>query len=295
MPDSGTKQRVGTDRPLASEVDIFGLTHPGKVRDLNADHFLIASLHKLLKVHHSSLPRDSFTDRVSGAWVHIFLVADGVGAGPGGPAASSRTVEAIAEYVIRSMDTYYELDPGDEEHLIDKLSRSVRHSHEVVLGAAGREELASMATTLTMVAIRWPRAYMVHVGDSRCYRLRDGRLELMSRDQTMAQDLVDAGALDPETAQKSPLAHVLVSAVGGQEPKPYVHVEDCRREDVMLLCSDGLTKHVTEKEIGEILDRHRSAEDGCRRLVDLAIERGGSDNVTVVIGRVRSGDGDQST
>jgi protein phosphatase len=143
------------------------------------------------------------------------------------------------------------------------------------------------ATTLTMAAVLWPRAYLVQVGDSRCYRLRDGTLQLLSEDQTIAQALVESGALTPEEAQKSPFRGVLASAVGGPTAEPMTTATDCRWDDVLLLCTDGLTRHVTDEEIQDELRSIESAEQSCRRLIDVALERGGRDNVTVVIGRLR--------
>jgi protein phosphatase len=145
-----------------------------------------------------------------------------------------------------------------------------------------------MATTLTMVAVLWPHAFLVHVGDSRCYRLRDGKLELLSRDQTLAEALREDGTLTEPEADRSPLKHVLVSALGSAEATPQTSVQECRWEDVMLLCTDGLTKHVTDDEIAAVLRNIFSAEQACQDLVDLVLARGGSDNVTVVIGRLRS-------
>jgi protein phosphatase len=150
-----------------------------------------------------------------------------------------------------------------------------------------RSDGHGMATTLTMVATIWPRAYLVQVGDSRCYRLRGGRLERLSRDQTMAEAMVDAGALTQTAAERSPLKNMLASALGGREAKVVTRRSDIEWDDVMLLCSDGLTKHVSEAEIEAELQAVQSAETTCRHLVDLALERGGSDNVTVVVGRLK--------
>jgi protein phosphatase len=164
----------------------------------------------------------------------------------------------------------------------------VERSHEAVRQAGEADSFTSgMATTLTMVAARWPRVYLLHVGDSRCYRLRDGKLELLTRDQTLAQALVDAGALPPEAKEESGLRHVLWSAVGGSEARIEAQAGDLRLGDDMVLCSDGLTKHVSDAEIQAQLDSGGSAEATCHQLVELALARGGTDNVTVIIGRIR--------
>lgn len=276
-----------SDVPRPAVIDVFGLTHPGRVRPDNQDQFLIASLHKVMKVHHSSLPPEHLGQLTSDSRGFVFLVADGVGGGPGGRLASGTAMQAIVDYVIHAMDLNVRLDPKTEAMFLDQLRVSVERGHEKIR-ASGEEGRRGMATTLTMVAVRWPRAYLVHVGDSRCYRLRKHRLDRMTRDQTMAQVLMDAGALTPNTAERSDLKHILWSALGGREARPELVTEDVEVGDVMLLCSDGLTKHVSDTEIRDALDRAVDAETMCTDLVSLALERGGTDNVTVVIGRTSS-------
>lgn len=275
-------------RPVSSDVDLFGLTDRGQVRKENQDQFLIATLHKLLRVHQSSLPADDITPLISDSRGWLFLVADGVGGRPDGQAASGTAVKTIAHYVTHLTDLYRRLDPAKETVFLQELEESVRKTHEVLKTESERDYAGKGgATTLTMVAALWPRAYLVQVGDSRCYRLRDGRLELMSKDQTVAQALVDSGSITETEAHRSPLQGVLASALGGREASPMTRTSEIRWDDVMLLCTDGLTKHVTDREIEAELREVRSAETSCRRLVQLALERGGTDNVTVVIARLK--------
>jgi protein phosphatase len=139
-----------------------------------------------------------------------------------------------------------------------------------------------------MFASFWPRAFVVHVGDSRAYRYRDGHLERLTTDQTFAQMMVQAGALTPAGAEASHLKHILWSAIGSQEVVPEVMMTDVTRRGVILLCTDGLTTHVTDDEIKNHLASCTSAEETCHKLVDLALARGGQDNVTVVVARVRN-------
>jgi protein phosphatase len=275
-------------RPVSSDVDVHGVTHAGRVRGENQDQFLIASLHKLLRVHQSSIAPDDLTSLISESRGYLFVVADGVGGRPDGRAASGTALRTIAHYVTHLTDLYRRVDADKEAMFLTELERSVRKSHEVLVEWAEREHGGrGGATTLTLVAVLWPRAYLVQVGDSRCYRLRDGRLERMSRDQTIVQALVDAGALTAAEAHRSPFHGVLASALGGRDAEPETSATDCRWEDVLLLCTDGLTRHVTDDEIQHELRAMVSSEASARRLVDLALERGGEDNVTVVIGRLR--------
>ncbi len=280
-------------RPTSSNIDVFGLSDRGRVRSENQDQFLIASLHKLLRVHQSSLPPEDITTLVSESRGYILLVADGVAGRPDGQAASGTVVKTIAHHVTHLMDLYRRLDSNNESTFVAELEKSVLKSHDVLL-AEGKQAYAGRggATTLTMVAALWPHAYVIQVGDSRCYRLRDGRLERMTDDQTLAQALVERGALRDSEARRSPLSGVLASALGGPEVTPRIYATDCRWDDVVLLCSDGLTRHVTdeelEAELRAIHTRRGGAQESCQRLVRLALDRGGEDNVTVVIGRLKN-------
>lgn len=287
-PDSARTSASAELRPSSTDVDMFGLTDRGQVRRENQDQFLIATLHKVLRVHQSSLPADDITPLISDNRGFLFLVADGVGGRPDGQAASGTAVRSIAHYVTHLTDLYRRLDPEKEGAFLTELEESVRKTHDILRVESEKEYGGKGgATTLTMVAALWPRAYLVQVGDSRCYHLREGHLELMSKDQTVAQALVDLGALSQTEARRSPLSGVLSSALGGSEATPQTRTVEILWGDVMLLCTDGLTKHVTDAEIEAELLQIRSSEESCRKLVQLALERGGTDNVTVVIARVK--------
>src|SRR5207244_9509067 len=138
----------------------------------------------------------------------------------GGETASRAAVEAVASYVTNAMNCYYTADPRDEGVFLEALREAARQSHEAVLerarqsGEGGGEEGRGMATTLTLVLAVWPMLYILQVGDSRCYRLRNGVLEQLTRDQTMAQDLVDQGVLPAANVHRSPFATVLSSSIG---------------------------------------------------------------------------------
>lgn len=275
------------ERPTRDNIDVFGVTHVGKRRSENQDHFLIASLHKTMNLIQTSLPAEAVGELNSPSRGYVFLVADGVGGVPGGSDASQTAVGAIVDYVLRAMDLYVQLDPDVEPAFLAELQRSVEQSHEVVRKAGESDnDRFGMATTLTMVCIRWPRGYLVHVGDSRCYRLRDGALELLTKDQTMAQAMLDAGAISPDQAESSGLQHVLYSAIGATRADPLTLTTDVRWDDVMLLCSDGVTKHVSDEEIRQALARKEPAEAVARGLLELTLSRGATDNTTLVVGRL---------
>jgi protein phosphatase len=140
-----------------------------------------------------------------------------------------------------------------------------------------------------MALLVWPRAYIVHVGDSRAFYLRKGRLRQLTRDQTTGEYMVASGAWTEEQAKKAPIGGTLVSALGGQEMTPSVGLVDLQPGDTLLLCSDGLTRHVADDRITELLGRPTDAATACRELVDEALAGGGHDNITVITARMQAG------
>ncbi len=266
--------------------DVFGCTHVGKVRKVNQDQFLVATLHKLMRIHQTSLP-DVEQARMTGEQQGtLAVVADGVGGQLAGEHASQTAVESIAQYVTQVMKCYYTLDPSEESDFVQQLLLGVELANDAVMSAARDDpERAGMATTLTLAKIMGNRVYVVQVGDSRAYLAHDGSLSQITRDQTLAQDLVDQGVMSVHTAEHSPYSHVLSSAIGGRA-LPVVSTLDLHDGDTLLLCTDGLTKHVTNDEILNLILSADSAETCCQDLLSLALERGGSDNVTAVVCRV---------
>jgi protein phosphatase len=278
------------DRPRDDELDLFGLTHRGLVRRENQDHFLLATVHRQVLVHGTSLPAAETLPLRGERLATLMLVADGVGGGAAGSEASRLTVEAITRYVSSTLRSYHEAGTAAEGELLEMLREAALGAHAAVLAdATGNPDHAGMATTLTLALAVWPWAYVVQVGDSRCYCFRDGALSQVTRDQTVAQDLVDQGVLAADRASDSAFGHVLASAIGGPEAVPVVTRIDIReRGSVLLLCTDGLTKHVSEAEIAERVGAMESSEWLCRSLLSLALGRGGNDNITILAGRARA-------
>src|SRR6478752_7998294 len=207
-------------KPDDDELDVFGLTHTGKVRTENQDQFLLAALHKRLTVLRSSLSEAQLLPFAERRLAFIAMVADGVGGGAGGAEASSTTVEAATEYIIHSMDCYDRKDAG-EEAFIHALEDAALKAHEVVQAKAKQnEDQARMATTLTLWMGVWPWYYLLQVGDSRYYLYQDGTLTQITRDQTIAQELLDQGIFTRAIAERSHFKNVLSSAIGGESSVP---------------------------------------------------------------------------
>ena len=276
-------------KPADSDLDFFGLTHQGLVRKENQDHFLICTVHKIMLVRSTSLRNPELLEMPSPRLASFSMVADGAGGLAGGETASRAAVEAIASYVTDTMRTFYRSDPSDDDAFLAELQEAAARSHQAVVARAEESgDPKGMATTLTLLLGVWPHLYILHVGDSRYYRLREGTLELLTRDQTMAQDLVDSGILPQANIKKSPFAHVLSSSLGGTS-SPVVTRNDIQPGDVQLLCSDGLTKHVSDERIHEVLLNLTSSQQACQTLVDEALAAGGTVNVTVVVLRLKTG------
>jgi serine/threonine protein phosphatase PrpC len=143
-----------------------------------------------------------------------------------------------------------------------------------------------MATTLTLFFGVWPWYYLLQVGDSRHYLFREGVLTQISRDQTIAQDLVEKGVFTRAVAERSRLSDVLSSAIGADEATPVVTRLQSMWGNVHLLCTDGLTKHVSDERIAERLSSPMSAKETCEALLQDALDGGGTDNVTIIVGRL---------
>ena len=264
-----------------TRIDAFGLSHAGKVRPANEDHFAIMTLQKSVQLRGTNLQDTSILDRLRRPEVHLLVVADGVGGAAGGKIASGVAVRAVVEYLAEAVGCVQDFDVDREQAFLDHLSRAVERGHERLKEMFQTQ--GGPATTLTMVTLLWPRAYVVHVGDSRGYYLRNGRLKQFTRDQTMGDYLVDIGAVTEQHAQKAGLYNVLSSAVGG-DLVPSVGIVDLADGDVLLLCTDGLTKHVPDERIVQLL-ASGSAESIAQSLIDAALEGGGSDNVTVIVAK----------
>jgi PPM family protein phosphatase len=273
-------------RPRDEEIDVYGLTHPGKVRTENQDHFLICALKKQMVVRLTSLPDADNLMAEPERLASLAMVADGVGGGAKGAEASRIALEAVAKYVSSSMRCYYAQGSADDRELSKTLQEGASQCHmELLRRGEENPEYRGMATTLTLYLGVWPRAYLLQVGDSRAYLLRRGELIQITRDQTMAQELVDLGVLSREDASDSPLAHRLSSSIGGSQTAPVVTRFEMTWGNVLLLCSDGVTKHVSDERLRERLRTMTSAKQVCEDLLQDALEGGGSDNITVIVGR----------
>jgi serine/threonine protein phosphatase PrpC len=261
-----------------------GLTDPGRVRPVNEDQFAIAEVRRVMRVLQSSIsqPETLLGDQLG----HFLVVADGIGGHRGGDYASAMAVMGIENLLLNTIGWLCRLQG---EGVLGELHQALRIADQWVEEAAGRQpELHGMGTTLTMAYVTGSTLYVAHVGDSRCYLWRQGRLERLTRDHTYVESLVQGGVLTPEQAANHNLRNVVTNAVGGGTSgvQPEVHKHPLAGGDVILLCTDGLTGMVPDDELSAILARESSPEAACRRMIDQANARGGQDNITTVVARL---------
>ena len=273
-------------KPRDEEVDVYGITHRGNVRKENQDHFLICSLEKRIRVHQTSLPEADRLLQQGERLAFLAMVADGVGAGAKGEVASRLAVETVTRYVAETMRCYYDSEAHDDQAFDDALQDAAWKCHASVAAEAEADpDRRGMATTLTLWIGVWPRAYLLQLGDSRYYLFRNDTLSKISRDQTMAQELLDQGVLSHSNAFNTRWANVLSSSIGGQQTAPVVTRMDQDWNNIGLLCSDGLTKHVSDERIAERLRHMKSCKQACEDLLQDALDDGGTDNITIIVGQ----------
>jgi protein phosphatase len=266
-------------------IEAHGMTHPGKVRSVNQDQYLVADLQKSLLVKGTTLNLEERTRLLGGIQGELLVVADGMGGHAGGGRASRIAVDTLARYVLNTMPWFFRLDVSHPDELEQVLASALETCEAHIADAENRNPgTPDMGTTVTMAYLLWPRLYVVHAGDSRCYLHRGGELHRITIDHTLGQRLADRGLPVPRHAPR--FVRTLWNVVGGTpKVRPDVYRAELELGDSLLLCTDGLTGHLGDGEIGMLLGGADTPEHACRRLIDAALERGGQDNVTVVVAR----------
>jgi PPM family protein phosphatase len=281
-PQNGEQPRQARARPLV--VQSYGLTHPGRERATNQDHFVCATLTRALWIKQSSLPQADvhYADDQG----HLFIVADGMGGAQGGEKASALAVGVLEEFLLNALRWLLTLDGSDEANVLASFKAALRRADACVYEAAANDpRLKGMGTTLTMAYSLGSELFVAHAGDSRCYLFRAGVLHQLTRDDTLVQELVETGLMPPEEAAKHPFRHAVTNVVGGNTKGVRVEVHNVGIEagDVVLLCSDGVTGMLSNEAIAHVLRNSTGPQAACEDVVRLANERGGKDNITAVV------------
>ena len=265
------------------------MSHAGNVRSVNEDHFVTAALQRSVQLRQTNLEDVRLFDRLSGPRAYLFIVADGVGGSTGGRVASALVVATIVEYLGEVVGAYNGFGADQSKDFLEHLTTAIQRAHDHLVDTFRLHTRGGPATTLTLAMVVWPSAYIVHVGDSRVYHLRGNALRCLTRDQTVGEAMVAQNVMPKEKAEQAGLFNVLASAVGARDMTPAFDVIGLEHGDQLLLCTDGLTKHVPESRLSELLQTTPDAESACRALIDGALGAGGSDNVTAVVARVLPG------
>jgi len=271
------------------QVEIGARSDPGRKRPNNEDHFLVMEFRRTMETVLTNLPQGTLPARHTDI-AHGMVVADGMGGAAAGEVASRTAIRTLIELAIQTPDWIMRLDDEHAPQVLERMNQRFQQLQEVLHDKAQSDpSLAGMGTTMTLALSLEANLIVCHTGDSRAYLLREGELHLLTHDQTMVQSLVDAGALRPEEARKHPMRHVLTGVITTKTGKIPVELHHVPLEDgdQVLLCTDGLTDMVADAVIAETLRRNEPADASCRRLVDLALEAGGKDNVTVVVAKYR--------
>lgn len=248
-------------------IKAHGATHVGRQRQHNEDSFLVSDDARL------------------------FLVADGMGGHAAGEIASRIAVDSISEFILHTREDDGTWPHAYDEHFsraTNRLVAAVRLANARVLEAMRKDaRLRGMGTTVVACLADDERMSVAHVGDSRAYMIREGRLSRITNDHSWVFEQVQAGMLTEAEAEKHPLRNVITRALGGAlQVNPDATEISVRPGDVFLLCSDGLTGMVPEEEILRVVTANDGdLEKACQELIDAANTRGGLDNVTAILVR----------
>jgi len=271
-------------------IQSYGLSDRGRVRLSNQDRFLI--LDSPLYVHPTNLPPSEVP--YSTPQGCVFLVADGMGGHAAGEVASGLAVEAVEEFLLNFSKSFSSFQANEEQDTLKELEGAFLHANARIFEEAAKHpQWQSMGTTLTAAFAVDGKLFVAHAGHSRCYLFRRGELRQVTQDHTIAAELVRLGVVSPKAAANHIYRHVVSNILGG--PKPMVQVElhelDLHPEDVLLLCSDGLTDMVSDTRIAAILRDEHEPRRACERLVAEANKWGGKKNITVIVARIEPENG----
>ena len=260
-------------------LDVHGMTLKGASHAKNHDHFAIATLKKSVRLHQTNLDHDDRSQVQGEEQGHLFLVADGIAAGPAPARASGRAVDSVVQYFLNELP-WSELYTGDPEDVTALLEDALANAQDEVLRSATPEQ-EGLGTTMTLAFVFWPHLYVAHVGDSRCYLSRGGRLTRLTTDHTLAQvRRILRGSL---TARGPRL---LWNAIGGRdtELEPEVKHVELQPGDTLALVTDGVTKGAggrrLDRALRRVLESELPAEELCGRIVGRSAE---DDRTAIVV------------
>jgi serine/threonine protein phosphatase PrpC len=277
-------------RPVPSagvQVDVKGLSDPGKLRPNNEDHFLIVRCDRTMQMLETNLPPGEVAAH-GRETAYGMVVADGMGGEAAGEVASRRAIAVLTDLVLRTPDWIMLLDDQRIRRVEQRMEQRFRQIHTALNEQARTDpSLFGMGTTMTLAVSHGADLLLTYLGDSRAYLFHKDQLTRLTHDQTVVQELIDAGMIRPEEAATHPLRNRLTGAISTKfaEANAALCSMTLADGDRLLLCTDGLSDLVPESIIAEALRRVPEPADACAILIEQALARGGKDNVTVVVAR----------
>lgn len=238
-------------------MEIGACSHIGKIREINEDAFFIAKNHE-----------------------NLFIVADGMGGHNAGEVASNIAIDVISEYIQKNLNTQ---EDHEEPLIFQEIRKAVMEANLKILERSKRDDhCQGMGTTLTLALIL-KKVYIGHIGDSRAYRINKQCMTQITEDHSLVAELVKNGSITEMEAKTHPQRNIITRALGTDEK---IKIDVCsvpfHQDDIIILCTDGLTNLVEPSEIMEYMLYSESIQKGCEQLVALANERGGFDNITIL-------------
>lgn len=277
IPRAARAEGSGPQAPIV--VQVFAQTDVGRTRDHNEDSFVVVNLSEGEPIRFERLVEQPADPRAT-----LFMVADGMGGAAAGEVASATAVDVVLRHLREKLADPATVTPSV---LVAEITRAAEKANwSIFQQAANRPELRGMGTTATIAALLGDTLYLAQVGDSRAYLVRNGTATQLTKDQSLMQKLIEAGELTEEEAALSERRNIILQALG---PEPNVKVDltvqAVRRGDVLLLCSDGLSGLVRPDDMARVVEEELDLSVACDRLISIANDQGGPDNITVVAAR----------
>ena len=267
--------------PTSAEiiVNVFGRTDVGRTREHNEDSFVVADLNTNI----ASL-QPAVRAHKAGPKGTLFMVADGMGGAAAGEIAS----QMATDIVLRELrDTWLPAERPSPELFARCLKRATLSANQQIHSyASSHQEYRGMGTTATIAGFLNGVLYLSQIGDSRGYMIRSGEVKQITKDQSLMQKLIEAGELTEEEAAQSERRNIILQALGPEaQVKVDLTYQPICRGDILLLCSDGLSGQITKEDIRNVLAAEKDLVTACKKLIDIANENGGPDNITVILSR----------
>lgn len=259
-------------------------SHIGNFRKTNEDHYVVAEFDSAETRVHSNVTDLDSADRLLSGHGQLLMVADGVGGSAGGGFASEMVLREMFQFIADFGLESAGLPAGAEMPVGPSFCGAVKRIQLMLQRTAQLDPSKSqMGTTLTLAYVTWPWLHVLHIGDTRCYQLRDGRLEQLTTDHTVAELLLSNSQVASAEAAHS-FRNIIWNSLSATEAlcEPDVLCRELKPDDILFLCSDGLTAYLTDDEISEFLSKQPFGNTVCDEMIALANERGGKDNITAV-------------